>query len=200
MILNEKTKESRKKRYDGQMQYAIAKRGQVILAELLARKYSQEYSQAGSGTSEAGSGTSGCNVRVVSCHPGWCDTPGVRGVYSESTRKWLEPLRSLREGVEGICWLLAAGCQPAGSQAAEKTDNHVIENGEFYLDCEKQEKFVSGWLSSGKSSLNTEEEKAEFYKGLVKLYEAESGGGGDGGGDGDGGSQGDAGASGQGGS
>jgi len=75
------------KTYDGNVAYAWAKRGQVILAEEWAKLYPK--------------------VKVVSAHPGWTDTEGVTASLSD-VKKSLEPLRSPWEGVEGMAWLLAA--------------------------------------------------------------------------------------------
>ena len=72
-------------KFDGQMSYVFAKRGQVLVAERL--------------TSDAG-------VKYVSCHPGWVDTPAVNAAYGDN-KKWLEPMRNAWEGAEGICHLLA---------------------------------------------------------------------------------------------
>jgi NAD(P)-dependent dehydrogenase (short-subunit alcohol dehydrogenase family) len=74
--------------YDGQLAYAYAKRGQLLLCERWAARYP--------------------GVAVVSCHPGWVLTEGLQKVYPESVRRWLEPLRSPWQGCEGIIWLAVA--------------------------------------------------------------------------------------------
>lgn len=73
------------KKYDGQMQYAYMKRGQVLLAERWARDYPE--------------------ITFVSCHPGWCRTNAVEMAYG-SLAKLLEPMRDTWEGAEGIAWLM----------------------------------------------------------------------------------------------
>jgi len=74
--------------YDGQLNYARVKRGQVLLCEHFGRDPAEP-------------------VAFVSCHPGWVDTPAVQRAYGSS--KWfLEPIRSTWEGAEGICWLCTA--------------------------------------------------------------------------------------------
>lgn len=73
--------------YNGQLAYAYAKRGQVLLCEKWAETHP--------------------GTKIVSCHPGWVDTAGVEAAYGES-KKWLAPLRNLWEGVEGIVWLAVA--------------------------------------------------------------------------------------------
>mmetsp|Transcript_82032 Transcript_82032/g.230129 ORF Transcript_82032/g.230129 Transcript_82032/m.230129 type:complete len:344 (+) Transcript_82032:60-1091(+) len=78
-----------KHKYDGQMAYAYAKRGQVLLCERWA-------------TTLASAG-----VTVASCHPGWTDTPAVESAYGDK-KKYLEPMRSPWEGAEGIIWLCVA--------------------------------------------------------------------------------------------
>jgi dehydrogenase/reductase SDR family member 12 len=85
--------------YDGQFAYAYAKRGQVLLCERWSKLHP--------------------TVKVVSCHPGWTDTGGVDAAYG-SNKSYLEPLRSLWEGSEGIVWLCVAPVDQ-------------IEGGGFYL-------------------------------------------------------------------
>eukprot|EP00420_Gonyaulax_spinifera_P019934 CAMPEP_0197920038 /NCGR_PEP_ID=MMETSP1439-20131203/88211_1 /TAXON_ID=66791 /ORGANISM="Gonyaulax spinifera, Strain CCMP409" /LENGTH=336 /DNA_ID=CAMNT_0043542221 /DNA_START=20 /DNA_END=1027 /DNA_ORIENTATION=+ len=79
-------------KYDGQMAYAYAKRGQVLLCERWAEAERQRAIN---------------RIIYVSSHPGWTSTAAVRQAYGD-TAKWLEPMRSTWEGAEGICWLCAA--------------------------------------------------------------------------------------------
>lgn len=73
-------------RYDGNLAYAYAKRGQVLLAERFTREFP--------------------GVSFASCHPGWVRTAAVDAAYGSSA-KALEPMRTTWEGAEGICWLTA---------------------------------------------------------------------------------------------
>lgn len=73
--------------YDGNLAYAYAKRGQVLLAEEYAKLYPK--------------------IKTVSCHPGWSLTPAVDLAYGEN-KKYLEPMRTTWEGAEGISWLMGA--------------------------------------------------------------------------------------------
>jgi len=73
--------------YSGNLAYAYAKRGQVLLMERWAADHPK--------------------VKCVSCHPGWTDTPAVDEAYGDQ-KKYLEPLRSPWEGSEGISWLCLA--------------------------------------------------------------------------------------------
>ncbi|KAL3775140.1 hypothetical protein ACHAW5_010328 [Stephanodiscus triporus] len=73
-------------KYDGNMAYSYAKRGQILLAERLAKQQP--------------------DIAFVSCHPGWVRTVGVEDAFGDSA-KYLEPLRNTWEGAEGICWLTA---------------------------------------------------------------------------------------------
>ena len=72
--------------YNGQLAYAYAKRGQVLLCERWASLYP--------------------TLPFVSCHPGWTDTAGIQAAYGDMT-SYFEPLRSNWEGSEGIAWLTA---------------------------------------------------------------------------------------------
>merc|ERR1712115_344386 len=71
--------------YNGNLAYAYAKRGQVLLAEEYAKAYP--------------------TIKTVSCHPGWSRTPAVDLAYGDS-QKYLEPMRTTWEGAEGIAWLM----------------------------------------------------------------------------------------------
>ena len=72
--------------FSGNLAYAYAKRGQVLLAERFTKEYP--------------------DVSFVSAHPGWVRTAGVDSAYG-SQAKYLEPMRTAWEGAEGICWLMA---------------------------------------------------------------------------------------------
>ena len=61
-------------KYDGQMAYVYAKRGQVLLAEQWSKLFPE--------------------VTIVSCHPGWCETPGVEKAYGKDASV-LKPLVSI---------------------------------------------------------------------------------------------------------
>merc|ERR1719454_1783892 len=86
--------------YSGNLAYAYAKRGQVLLMERWAAEHPE--------------------VKCVSCHPGWTDTPAVDEAYG-SQKRFLEPLRTPWQGSEGIAWL----CVAPGAE---------LESGAFYLD------------------------------------------------------------------
>ncbi|KAL7516626.1 hypothetical protein ACHAWX_001621 [Stephanocyclus meneghinianus] len=73
-------------KYNGNLAYTYAKRGQVLLAERFAKDYPE--------------------VTFLSCHPGWTKTSGVDAAYGDQA-KFLNPMRTTWEGSEGICWLTA---------------------------------------------------------------------------------------------
>lgn len=70
--------------YNGNLAYAYAKRGQVLLCERWGEQHP--------------------SVQFVTCHPGWSNTPAVDEAYGDM-KKYLEPLRTPWEGAEGIAWL-----------------------------------------------------------------------------------------------
>jgi len=98
----------------------------------------------------------GEETAFVSCHPGWVDTPGVDAAYG-SSKKWLEPLRSMWEGSEGICWLCAA-------------PRDQLKSGEFYLDREPQPKHLPARLCKN-FTVNTSEEVDDMMNKLCKLVQ-----------------------------
>jgi dehydrogenase/reductase SDR family protein 12 len=94
-------------------------------------------------------------IKFASCHPGWVDTPGVEAAYG-SNKAYLEPLRNLWEGSEGIAWLLV-------------TPSSNIAGGEFYLDRTPRVKHMAGaFFSEGSYTKNTPEEVEEMMSLLEK--------------------------------
>jgi NAD(P)-dependent dehydrogenase (short-subunit alcohol dehydrogenase family) len=91
--------------YDGTRVYAQAKRAQVILA----RHWAERLGPRG--------------VAVSSMHPGWADTPGVRGALPGFHKVTRAMLRTPAQGADTIVWLAAS---PEASLA----------HGGFYLDRE----------------------------------------------------------------
>jgi len=76
--------------FDGATAYARAKRAQVILAELWARRLE------------------GSGVVVHAMHPGWADTPGVETSLPRFYRLTRPLLRTPAQGADTIVWLGAA--------------------------------------------------------------------------------------------
>jgi len=73
--------------YDGVQTYSYAKRGQVLVAEQLAKQKN--------------------GITFLAAHPGWADTPAVDDAFG-SSKKMFEPLRTPWAGAEGISWLMNA--------------------------------------------------------------------------------------------
>lgn len=82
--------------YRGPRQYALAKRAQVVLAALWARRLQ------------------GTRVAVHALHPGWVDTPGMSEALPAFTRALGRWVRSPEEGADTLVWLAAddAGLAP----------------------------------------------------------------------------------------
>uniref|UniRef100_A0A6U6GKR4 Dehydrogenase/reductase SDR family member 12 n=1 Tax=Odontella aurita TaxID=265563 RepID=A0A6U6GKR4_9STRA len=73
-------------KYDGTNQYTYAKRGQVLLAERMAKLHPE--------------------VQWVTGHPGWAATAAVDDAFGQD-KKYLEPMRSTWQGAEGLTWLMS---------------------------------------------------------------------------------------------
>lgn len=73
-------------KYDGNMAYSYAKRGQLLLAE----RYTVEQPQ----------------ITWLTAHPGWTKTAAVAEAFGDQA-KYLEPMRTTWEGAEGITWLMS---------------------------------------------------------------------------------------------
>jgi len=132
-------------KYDGQFAYVHAKRGQVLLCERWAEMFPR--------------------VKVVSCHPGWVKTEGVADAYGADAQ-YLEPLRSLWEGTEGILWLCLAPLQQ-------------IQGGAFYLDRKPQVKHLAGpFFSEGSYTKNSPQEVDEMMSKLEQWSDSKGGKGG----------------------
>lgn len=119
--------------YSGNLAYAYAKRGQVVLVEQWSKQHS--------------------DVKFVTVHPGWTDTPAVEEAYGEQ-KKYLEPMREPWQGAEGVAWLAAAA-------ASE------LQSGELYLDRKVQKKHIAGpFMSEGTFTKNKPEEIQAFMEKL----------------------------------
>merc|ERR1719223_597172 len=67
-----------------------------------------------------------------------------------NAKKYLEPMRSIWEGAEGICWLMS-------------TARSNLESGSFYLDRKPQRKHISGpFMTDGSFTKNSEAEVDAF--------------------------------------
>jgi dehydrogenase/reductase SDR family member 12 len=128
-------KDAAKHAYDGNLAYAYAKRGQVLLAEQYTKMYPE--------------------IKTVSSHPGWTATPAVDLAYGDN-KKYLEPMRTIWQGSEGIAWLMG-------------TKGSNLEGGAFYLDRKPQRKHVSGpFMTDGSYTKNTPEQVDEMMSNLKK--------------------------------
>lgn len=162
--------------FDGQLAYAYAKRGQVLLAEQWAAMNPE--------------------VKVVSCHPGWVDTPGVESAYGSKKKcgaagasqfplltarrgRYLEPMRTPWQGAEGIAWCERVAHRQEAAQASltcapplrlAVAPGSEIESGAFYLDRSAQVKHLAGpFMSEGSRTKNSPAEVAELMAGLERL-------------------------------
>ncbi|PNH05887.1 Dehydrogenase/reductase SDR family member 12 [Tetrabaena socialis] len=129
------------RKYDGMLAYSRDKRRQVALAERFAELWA------------------GAGVAVVSMHPGWATTEGVKqsipGFYSFYKDKFREPA----QGVDTIVWLALA-------------DGSALEPGAFYLDRAVQPKHLSlSGTQYGKDKVD------ELWAGLERMWAAGAGGG-----------------------
>lgn len=121
------------RQYHQEYAYVYVKRAQVILAEELTKQAP--------------------TIRWLSVHPGWTQTQGVEGWLGSGTR-WLQPMRSLWQGVEGVCWM--ATC-----------DGAELKSGEFYLDRRPQPKHVAGaFFTEGRYTKNTPAEVRQMMEAL----------------------------------
>uniref|UniRef100_A0A7S0LBH1 Uncharacterized protein n=1 Tax=Coccolithus braarudii TaxID=221442 RepID=A0A7S0LBH1_9EUKA len=122
-------------KYNQEYAYVYVKRAQVILAEELTKLAP--------------------DVKWLSVHPGWTETPGVTG-WLGSGQKYLQPMRNLWQGVEGISWMTVC-------------PGDELKSGEFYLDRRPQVKHIAGaFFSEGTYTKNT---KAEVEQLMSVLHE-----------------------------
>lgn len=77
----------RRRRFDGVVAYAQAKRAQVVLNELWAER------------------TRGSGIAFHAMHPGWADTPGVRRSLPRFYAWMRQRLRTPEQGADTIVWL-----------------------------------------------------------------------------------------------
>lgn len=128
-------------KFDGSMAYAYAKRGQVLLCERFAEKYPK--------------------VKFVSCHPGWSSTPGVNDKLADKL-PYLQPIRTIEQGSEGISWLCMAPAED-------------LESGGFYLDRQPRRKHLSGpFFTEGSYTKNSKIEVDEMMRRLDEMSSADN--------------------------
>ena len=89
---NGETLEMPANKYGGSKQYAIAKRAQVTLTEMWAKREPQ--------------------TEFVSMHPGWADTPGVQESIPGFRKVTAPILRTASEGADTIAWLAVVNPLP----------------------------------------------------------------------------------------
>ena len=98
--------QSRRGEFDGPTAYSRSKRAEVVLAERWAEELA------------------GTRVVVHAMHPGWADTPGIKGALPGFERIMRPLLRSPEQGADTIVWLAAAG-EPGDSTGRFWCDRHV---------------------------------------------------------------------------
>jgi dehydrogenase/reductase SDR family protein 12 len=79
-----------RRKFHGVSAYAQTKRMQVVLAELFAQRWSNT------------------GIAFHSMHPGWADTPGVRGSLPRFWQLLRRRLRTPKEGADTAVWLAVA--------------------------------------------------------------------------------------------
>ena len=86
---------------------------------------------------------------------GWTSTAGVDSAFGDN-KKYLEPMRNMWQGAEGMGWLMGA------------PQNELV-NGGFYLDRSVAAKHIAGpFFSEGSYTKNTEADVDELMAGLTK--------------------------------
>lgn len=105
------------KTIDGVVAYARDKRRQQVLAERLAKDWAP------------------LGITVVSMHPGWVDTDGVRTSIPKFYETFKNSLRDVQQGADTAVWL-------------SLEDTSKIEPGAYYLDRKPQAKHLS-WFGGG---------------------------------------------------
>jgi dehydrogenase/reductase SDR family member 12 len=96
-----------RREYSGTAAYAHAKRGQVILTDLWARRLE------------------GSGVSVHAMHPGWANTPGVAGSLPLFDKVMRPFLRTAQQGADTMVWL-ASTSDPAGRSGELWFDREVV--------------------------------------------------------------------------
>jgi dehydrogenase/reductase SDR family protein 12 len=105
--------QEQKFQYSGNMAYAYAKRGQVILVEEWAKQHD--------------------TIAFVTAHPGWTDTPAVDEAYGDQ-KKYLEPMRTPWQGAEGIAWLTATNALQSGALYLDRQPQTKHLSGPFFSE------------------------------------------------------------------
>jgi dehydrogenase/reductase SDR family protein 12 len=129
------TASARAAKFDGTLQYAHSKRAQMLLSELWAARLPAQ------------------QVAVVSMHPGWADTPGVRTSLPDFRERNQATLRTEAQGADTAVWLAAAPTLPSWPAA----------NGQLFFDrALAQQHFPMAGTAS------TPEEKQQLWEGCAE--------------------------------
>ena len=119
--------------YKDVVTYANVKRAQITLVEELSKQDGWK------------------NVQILSMHPGWVDTPGLKNALPMFFSLMKNRLRDLKEGADTILWLLL-------------TEENLYSGG-FYFD----RKIVTPYLSN--SYIPSREQRIQLLKkSMVNLY------------------------------
>jgi len=120
-----------KRPFDGVKAYAMAKRAQVVLAEILDQKLTNMY------------------VHCASMHPGWVDTEAVRVALPKFYERTKRILRTHDQGADTVIWLAASkrAALPQGQFYCDRmprtmhlrksTIEDGLERGHLYTTCMK---------------------------------------------------------------
>jgi len=100
------------RRYDGTLAYAINKRVQIIVTEIMKEKYNKI--------------DKNCKVIFNSMHPGWCATDALKTAMPEFYEEQKRTLRTEEEGADCIVWMTS-------SKIFEEKDDEK-NNGKFWFD------------------------------------------------------------------
>lgn len=97
--------------FDGVTAYAQTKRMQVILTELLARRWAR------------------AGIAVHAMHPGWADTPSVRNSIPRFWELMRKRLRTPEQGADTLVWLAVMPTLPSGRFWFDRTQQstHLLE-------------------------------------------------------------------------
>jgi dehydrogenase/reductase SDR family protein 12 len=105
-------------KFNGTLQYALAKRAQMVLAKGWAERLR------------------GAGVWAASAHPGWADTEGVRDALADFAKAREGKLRTPEQGADTIAWLALS------TRVAE------AQRGELFFDREPAAQHLSSWAGT----------------------------------------------------
>eukprot|EP01134_Creolimax_fragrantissima_P004220 CFRG4220T1 len=114
---------------DGALVYAIAKRSMLEMSDYMAEKYKSD------------------NIVVMTTHPGWCETPGLKPLREQHSSYSAITFRDPEDGAKGMFYLCASPDICAKQSGEFFFDGKVVEKHQPFARTNSSEKDIKELIS-----------------------------------------------------